>query len=105
VINSDCKIPSYQVTDFAQNGWEYLLAEKLMDNSLRRYVSTLRSPSITGGGPETRLLLDGRNSSSMALYYIGISKISNKSVGVGYFLCISRHIEKNPNKTLIIIVM
>jgi hypothetical protein len=105
VINCDCKIPSYQATDFAHNGWEYLLAEKLMDNPLRRYASTLRSLSITGDSPETKILLDGRRSSAMALYCIGISKISNKSVGVGCFRCISRHVEKNPNKTLIIIVM
>jgi hypothetical protein len=56
-----------------------------MDNSLRRYASTLRSLSITGGGPETKILLDGRRSSAMALYCIGISRISNKSVGVGCF--------------------
>lgn len=105
VINCDCKIPSYQVADFAHDGWEHLLAEKLMDNTLRRHASTLRSLSTTGGSPETKILLDARRSSAMALYCLGISRINSKSAGVGCFRCISRHVEKNPNKTLIIIVM
>ncbi|KAL5312811.1 hypothetical protein ACEPPN_019237 [Leptodophora sp. 'Broadleaf-Isolate-01'] len=104
VINCDCKMPSDQVTDFTHNGWEHLLADKLMGNSLRRHASTLRSLSVIGGGTETKILLDGRRSSAMALYCIGISGITNKSVGSGCFRCINRHIEKNPNKTLIIIV-
>jgi hypothetical protein len=76
-----------------------------MDNTLRRHASTLRSLSTTGGSPETKILLDARRSSAMALYCLGISRINSKSAGVGCFRCISRHVEKNPNKTLIIIVM